>query len=361
MNKFWSGAYRFVLLLFIIAGAVWVLKSIAWVISLLIVSTLVVYTCYPLLLYLKRRFRIPHGAAVGVVFVAFLLVCLLAIGLLIPIIYYELVEIAEEITANYPLYVSNIEGYLEWVSAQLLHLDLEEEFRDYLMGFSGRLDQALEYIVDATLALAMGAVDMFFVLFLVLFLLYDFDAVRKQLTELFPVAHRSLAFKIISIVDHNVGSFIRGSLLRCTVVGLVTGITLYIIGMPYALLLGILAGLFNFILYIGPFIAAVPAILLSFASHTPAPLLILAVYVIIQILDGVLLAPLLLGRVVKLRPVTIIVSILAGGRLAGVLGMLIAVPVAGIIKGLLELLKESPQYADPVNQGERSSTGEKLA
>jgi predicted PurR-regulated permease PerM len=125
-----------------------------------------------------------------------------------------------------------------------------------------------------------------------------------------------------------VGSFIRGSIVRCTIVGIVTGVVLAIIGMPYALLLGIIAGLFNFILYIGPYIAAVPAVLLSFSPLTPSPLIIIIVYVIIQVLDGMLLAPFVLGRIVRLKPITVIVSILAGGQLAGLLGMVLAVPFA---------------------------------
>lgn len=145
------------------------------------------------------------------------------------------------------------------------------------------------------------------------------------------------------------GTFIRGSLIRCFVVGIVTGLVLFIIGMPYAFLLGLIAGIFNFILYIGPYIAAVPAVLLSFSPLTPSPLIIILVYVVVQVLDGIFLAPVVLGRIVKLKPITIIVAILAGGRLAGVLGMVLAVPVAGIVNGLLELLKQTPAYQDHTN------------
>lgn len=342
MQQNWGLALRIIILLAFVAGAVWLLNNIAWVISLLLVSVLIVYTLHPILVWLKERWGLPHGAAVGTVFTAFLLICLLAIGLLIPLIYYELMEIAD----SFPLYVSRLQEYLEWVSAQLLRLELEEEFKDYLVDLARGLNQALEYVVEAAFALVQGFVDLFFVLFLVFFLLYDFNAVREQLVELFPPPKRTLARRIVNLVDLNTGNFIRASLIRCAIVGTVTGITLAVIGMPYALLLGILAGLFNFVLYIGPYIAAIPALLLSFSPLTPAPWIILVVYVVIQVLDGTLLAPVLLGRVVRLKPITIILSILAGGKLAGLLGMVVAVPVAGIIKGLLELLKEGPVYQD---------------
>ena len=133
-------------------------------------------------------------------------------------------------------------------------------------------------------------------------------------------------------------------MIRCLVVGIVTGLVLFIIGMPYALLLGLIAGLFNFILYIGPYMAAVPALLLSFSPLTPSPLAIIIIYVLIQALDGLFLAPVILGRSVQLKAITIITVILIGGSIGGLLGMVVAVPLAGIIKGILALIKEGSAY-----------------
>lgn len=340
MERGWTTPFRVVAFFFIIIAGVWFVKSISWVISLLAVSVLIVYALNPLLVYFRDKLKLPNSFAVGTVFLVFLLICLMAIGMLIPVIYFELMEIKD----NYPFYVLKFQEYIEWTTAQLLHLDMEEEFKEYIMSFSQGLNQTLEYILEGTLSIVLGIVDLFFVLFIVFYLLYDFDAVREQFVKLFPVNNRILAQRILDLVDRTTGNFIRGSIVRCLIVGVVTGLVLYIIGMPYALLLGLVAGLFNFVLYIGPYIAAVPALLLSFSPTTPAPWLVLVVYVVIQLLDGILLAPFLLGRVVNLKPVTIIVSILIGGSLGGLLGMVVAVPVAGIFKGLLEIMKENPSY-----------------
>lgn len=340
MNK---GIFRAIGLLLLVILAIWLLNSVAWVVGLLVISTLIVYVLNPVVFLLRDRAKLPHGVSVGLIFLGFLLFCILAISLIVPIIHAELVEIVD----NFPVYVAWLQESIEWVSDQILYLDLEDEFKDYLLNLSQTLYQILEYITEATLALVLGIVDLFFVFFLVFYLLYDFHAVRLQAVELFPPGRRRLAQELISLVDCSVGNFIRASLIRCTVVGLATGVGLLIIGMPYAFLLGLLAGIFNFVLYIGPFIAAIPALLLSFSPLTPAPLLVLAVYVFIQILDGILLAPLLLGRVLNLKPITIIIVILAGGKLGGVLGMVVAVPVASICKGVIEIVKRGPAYRDP--------------
>ncbi len=342
MEKGWLIPLRVVSFFFIIIAGAWLIKSISWVISLLVVSALIVYAFYPLLVFLRDKLKFPHGAAVGVVFLVFLLICLLSIGLLVPVLYFELMEIAD----NYPFYVLKFQEYIEWTTAQLLYLGMEEELKEYIMSFSQSLNQAVEYLLDGALSIVLGIVDLFFVLFIFLYLLYDFEAVREQFVQLFPVSRRTLAQRFVSLVDHATGNFIRASIMRCLIVGVVTGLVLYVMGMPYALLLGLLAGLFNFVLYIGPYIAAIPALLLSFSPATPAPWLVLIVYVVIQLLDGNLLAPFLLGRVVNLKPVTIIISILIGGSLGGLLGMVVAVPVAGIIRGVLEMIKESPPYRE---------------
>lgn len=340
VDKQWTFVLRLITLLFMLGGIIWLLQSISWLVALLLVSILIVYIFYPMLVYLKKRFRISHGLATALVFLTFLLFCAVTVSLLIPVIYFEATELAE----NFPHYVERFQNYLYWISQQLIVLDVEAEVREYLISLSDNLYQGVEYLAEASLSLIGGAVDIFIVLFLVYFLLSDFHTIRNQLIDIVPLKRRPLAEELLEIIDINVGAFIRGSLIRCIIVGVITGIMLYIVGMPYAFLLGIVAGLFNFILYIGPYIAAVPAVLLSFSPLTPSPLFIILIYVVIQILDGLFLAPVVLGRIVNLKPITIIVAILAGGTLAGLLGMVLAVPVAGIIKNILKLIKRGPAY-----------------
>ena len=342
MGKNWILGTRLIGLLFFIVASIWLMYSLTWLVGLFLTSVLIVYILYPILIYLKEKFKLKHGLATVLVFIIFLLFCSILISLIVPVIYTETTELIEA----FPHYVMRWEEFLSWFSQQTINLDIEEQVSSYLVNITDNLHQAVEYVAEASMSLIGGAVDFFLVLFIVFYLLYDFHSIREQILDLVPPAGRYKAREIMAIVDNNAGTFIRGSLIRCTIVGLVTGIVLAIIGMPYALLLGLLAGLFNFILYIGPYIAAVPAVLISLSPLTPSPLLVIIVYLVIQILDGMLLAPVVLGRIVKLKPITVILAILAGGRLAGLLGMVLAVPVAGIIKGILELVKKSSAYTE---------------
>jgi predicted PurR-regulated permease PerM len=201
---------------------------------------------------------------------------------------------------------------------------------------SSNLQPLLENITTVSFSLISSIADIFFVLLIVFYLLYDFHHVRKAALKVIPSRYEKCAEDVLRIIDINIGVFIRGNIVRCTIVGLLTGFILYAFSMPYSLLLGILAGVLNIILVIGPYLAAIPAILLSFSPQAPSTIIVIAIYIIVQTIDGVVLSPLLLGRAVKVKPITIIISLLIGEQLAGILGMIISTPLAGIIKGLLE-------------------------
>ncbi|MGI6307634.1 MAG: AI-2E family transporter [Dethiobacteria bacterium] len=187
---------------------------------------------------------------------------------------------------------------------------------------------------------------MYFLSFSLSFIFFMiFKASAKPFSGWYPTSYARYARDVLQIIDRNMGGYIRGNIVRCSLVGIFTGVLLSIFGMPYALLLGITAGILNIVLYIGPYVAAIPAVILSFSSNTPSTFVTIVIYVVVQTVDGVLLSPLLLGRAVKLKPITVIISLLVGQQLAGVLGMILGVPIAGIIRSLLVYVGEERKKA----------------
>ena len=114
-----------------------------------------------------------------------------------------------------------------------------------------------------------------------------------------------------------------------------TSIGLFVLKMPFALMLGGLAGLLNIIPYIGPILAAVPAVLLSLLPDTPNIFLVVGLYILVEIVDSFVFTPIFLGKAVDLSPLTVVVSVLIGGQLLGTLGIILAIPAAAICKVLL--------------------------
>jgi len=336
-----ANSAKIVFLISLLIGLVWFAQKISWVIELLIISLLIVYILYPITEYLKDKRKVSHLFAVIVTFICFMIIILTMIGLVIPVFQKELQDIANDL----PEYISQIQYYIEEAADYLMAFNLGPEIMNSILNFSTNLQPVLEEIASFSVSLISSFLDVFFILFIVFYLLYDFRNIRQMLVRILPIPYRTIGEDIIGIVDRNFGNYIRGNIIRCTIVGLLTGFVLFAVGMPYSFLLGIIAGLLNIILYIGPYIAAVPALILSFSPHTPSPVIVILIYLIVQIIDGVLLSPLLLGQAVKLKPITVIISLLIGQQLAGILGMILSTPVAGIIRSLLEYFEQKREKA----------------
>ena len=133
--------------------------------------------------------------------------------------------------------------------------DLGPEIMNSILSFSTKMEPLLEEVATFSISILSSFIDIFFILFIVFYLLYDFKNIRLMIIKLLPVQYRKSGEDIISLIDRNVGNYIAGNVVRCTIVGFLTGFVLFLVGMPYSLLLGIIAGVLNIILYIGPYIA----------------------------------------------------------------------------------------------------------
>jgi len=330
-----GNAVKIIALIAVIIGLIWFFSSIYWVIKLTVISLLIVYILDPLVVFLKKRLKLPHPLAVGVTFLAFLLAIIFLISLIVPIVQAEV----QAVVSDLPYYMEQFRIYVMEVTELLERFNLGEEYIDAVMERTMDLELLVEDLVHISVSVVASLVDLFFILFIVFYLLYDFHSVMEAMPKLFPAQYETRARDVIRIINFNFGSYMRGNAIRCSVVGLLTGILLVAFGMPYVLLLAILAGLLNFILYIGPFLAAVPAVLLSFSGDTPSVFVVVFIYFFVQSIDAVFLQPIFLSKAVNVKPVTIIISMLIGQQLAGLFGMVLSIPIAGIARSLIDYVK----------------------
>jgi predicted PurR-regulated permease PerM len=129
------------------------------------------------------------------------------------------------------------------------------------------------------------------------------------------------------------GGFFRGQLLVAFIVAVMSSLGLALIGLPYWAVVGVIAGFFNLVPLIGPFVGAVPAIIIALALRTPATaLLVIVVLTVVQQIDNHFISPNVMRWSVKLHPVTVMLTLIVGAALAGFFGMLVAVPIVASIK-----------------------------
>jgi predicted PurR-regulated permease PerM len=172
------------------------------------------------------------------------------------------------------------------------------------------------------------------------YFLWRFNAVVTALRDYLPVAYRDSIVNVARTIDSAVASFFRGRLIVCTIIGLFSAIGWSLVGMPYSLPLGLLAGALNLVPFMS-LLALPPALLLAYLNATAAgqpwvmPVtLAMGVYMAAQALESFVLSPLIEGRTSGLHPLVIVVALLIGGEIAGLAGMLLAIPVASTLRTL---------------------------
>lgn len=184
------------------------------------------------------------------------------------------------------------------------------------------------WLLDWVLQANTGAVLFLGVLVLSFYLLYDFRRYNRAFLRAVPDRYRGPVAGSVQRVGEAVAGYVRGQVLVATVVGIVIGTGLAIIGVPLALMVGVISFLGNLIPFVGPIIAAVPSILLAFTVGFVPTLLTMALLLAVQMLDGNVLTPMIYSRVINLDKVTVLFAVLIGTVLFGLVGALLAVPVA---------------------------------
>ena len=170
------------------------------------------------------------------------------------------------------------------------------------------------------------------------YLLKDFDLAMSKGEELLPASKKEKISGIISKIDGNLKAFFRGQMAVCAILSIIYGIGLTIIGIPMSFLLAFVGGFGNMIPYVGIGFGLIPAIILAFIQFQDIThiLLVGLVFGIGQFLEGTVMTPKIVGDKLGLHPVAIILSILICGQILGFLGLLLAVPIASIVKVLID-------------------------
>lgn len=191
-------------------------------------------------------------------------------------------------------------------------------------------------VVGAVTSLIGGVLQAVVLLFLTVFLLYDFPGFNRTFLRAFPRRYQGGAKELFGKLDLSVGGYIRGQFLVSLIVALVIWVGMSLLGVPLAFGIAFLAGVFNLVPFLGPIVAFIPAALLSLTLGWPYLLATAGLFVATNFLDGNVISPLVFSQTVRLHPFTVILSVVIGANLLGVVGALIAVPTAAFLKLLYE-------------------------
>ncbi|SCY58287.1 AI-2E family transporter [Alkaliphilus peptidifermentans] len=198
----------------------------------------------------------------------------------------------------------------------------------------------LTSVTDGVLNMFSKIVGLILIPILGFYFLKDAEEFKKALILLIPSRIRKEALIVVKDIDIVLGGFIRGQLIVAAIVGLLTTISLLILKVEFAVLVGLIAGLANIIPYFGPIIGIVPAVIFALLDNPMKAIWVVIIFTIIQQVESAILSPKIVGKSVGIHPIWVLLALLIGGRLYGLVGLLIAVPTAGIIKVLGKHLKK---------------------
>lgn len=295
----------------------------------LVVAAVLVYILHPAVRALRRT-----GLGVGPSVLVTYLLGLAALGLvgfaLVPAVAWQGHRLLQAI----PAYTRHAEHLVDTTRGAYLRTRLPLPVRRGIdrevAAVGGFVTQAvtdvvtsLVHVVPSMLAYALAPVVSYYLLKE----LGDGPAVWERILE---PRQAVAARRIAARVDRVLGGYLRGQVLAATMVAVLVFASLTALGLPYAVLVALLAGVTDMVPYVGPFIGALPAVIIA-AGRSPASVLaVVIVFLAIHELEGSLLAPRLLGHGAQLRPLTVVVALMLGEGLFGFWGLIVAVPVAAV-------------------------------
>jgi putative permease len=320
---------KVLLLLGVIILSFWIASYFPDLILMLIISVLLAFVLRPIVLFLEFRLGTKRGYSVGIVFLLiggiFVLVGIVFVPLMIErlkALYdgfknfpfnQKLNEAAIGLTTNMPL-----------INPETVTQKVNEMVQSGMQSLSDLLAGAAGFLAN-----------LFIVPFITYFMLAEGDTALKKLIERVPNKYFEMTLNVLNKIQNELVGYLRGWILDSCIVGVLNIFGYWMVGVEYALLLGIIAGISNLIPYVGPFFGIIPAVLISLTQYGDfrhvVPMLVINIG-LIQVIDNIIIQPLCFSKSVDMHPMTVIVVLIIGNSIMGIAGMLLAIPIATILK-----------------------------
>ena len=287
-----------------------------------------------------QRLRLPRTAAV-----LLLLVGLLAAGTAMVMVLYPTIRVQGEILASeFPRYVGSLQELLLPLIQQVSQVEsgevqvLLQDLLSRVEGLPSQIVHALSLVWGTTLASLRGLVALLLNLLVIpvatFYFLRDIDRIRAAYPGFLPMSYRSWITSWLVEIDSVLSGFVRGQLMIALILMALYSIGLSLVGTPLSVLLGLMTGAANLVPYMGLILGLVPSLGLTFLRFHDwqHPVGVLVVFGVIHLLEGNLITPRIMGPRLGLHPIIILLAVLVGGHLFGFLGIILAVPVAAVLK-----------------------------
>jgi predicted PurR-regulated permease PerM len=349
-------ALRVLLVVVIAAAGLWVLHQLGRVILLLVVTLFFAYLIAPLVDFARRPVtiagierRLSPALAIAIVYVGILITLSAGATIMLP----RLTRQASQALSQAPVYASSLRAWEHRWAGYYDDADLPAEVRQSVdRSVAGAGDAAIEYARGSLIVLVGGLAYLPWLVLvpvLAFFVLQDADAFRRALLDALPPRLRTRGHQLSEDLNATFAAYIRGQILACALVGTLCGGGFALLGMPYPALLGVFAGILEFVPLVGPLLIATVAVVIAALQMPWLAVWVGGYLVIVRVVEDYVIYPRLIGRGVHLHPLAIVLAVLAGVELGGFTGVLVAVPFVALASVAVRHWTQW-QRAQPVTQ-----------
>jgi predicted PurR-regulated permease PerM len=295
----------------------------------IVISMILAYLLHPLVDGLMKC-KLHRTLAILVIYIFFLGGLTVLIWFAAPLLITQIKDLIKQL----PEMESSLRQWAQILDQQLSYLPdgVHKGIDDALGNFEQTIMKGIMGVVHTLGSLLGNLFTLIVVPFLVFYLLNDVEVIQKGLYFFIPHKQRKPALKLWKDIDHSLGEYVRGQIMVGFVIGVLAFIGYYLIGLPYPLFLAVIVAVTNIIPYFGPFIGAGPAVFVALITDPTLLLWVIIVNMIIQVMEGNVLAPWIVGRRLHIHPVFIIFALLIGAEVGGILGLILAVPFFVVLK-----------------------------
>lgn len=301
------------------------------IIMILLFAVIIASAITPFANWLDKK-RIPRLLGVLFLYLALFVLALFLLSLVVPFVSGEINQLIKIL----PNFIDQVSVSLEKVQENSRYADFFNEMLNLLDTFSSYLQASSMSAFGFVVGIFGGLFSFLAIIVISFYLSVMRGGIENFIRSVVPSEYETSVLNVWHRSEKKVGRWLQGQLLLALIVGLAVYVTLSLLGVKFALLLGIVAMVLELVPNVGPVLAAIPAVILAFTQTPMLGLWVVLAYLIIQQLENHVLTPIILGRTVGLNPVVVILALLVGFKLAGFLGMIISVPVAAIIVEILE-------------------------
>lgn len=316
--------------------------NIFTIISPLFIGIIIAWLFDPFVTYLNKK-GVSRILGTIFVYVIFLSLSYLLIRLMIPSITNQLNDLAQSVPTFINYLKDNIDNFFDNLNrlGDFNFTDIKINIYDSINNLSKSLTVDLPTTIMSVISsIVSGGLNLLIGLLVGLYMLFDFDSVKSHLYSLIPNKYQEDTVDLLNKLNNNLKSYVHGTLLIMLILFVFQSIALSLVGLEAPLVFGLFCAITNIIPYVGPYIGGAPAVIVGLSISPMTGILALVAVVIAQLLESYFLQPVVMGKTMKLHPVTIMLGLLIFAHFFGILGMIVATPVISILKTIFNFFND---------------------